>query len=133
MRARVLTRPALLMTMTDIAELADKPRPLITTWRRRYPDSFPAQAGGDEAHPRFDPHEVADWLLTTGRVERDRAEQELALFMLTGLAASYPRQDAVAAVTALICLRYLAGENDSLADGDGDPVAAARGPVSARG
>jgi hypothetical protein len=114
------------MTMTDIAELAGKPRPLITTWRRRYPDSFPAQAGGDEAHPQFAPHEVADWLLTTGRIERDRAEQELALFMLTGLAASYPRQDAVAAVTALICLRYLAGENDSLTDGDGDPVAAVR-------
>ena len=36
--------------------------------------------------------------------------------MLTGLAASYPTQDAVAAVTALICLRYLAGENDPLAD-----------------
>ena len=126
MPGRVLTQPALLMTMTDIAELADKPRPLITTWRRRYPDSFPAQVGRDEAHPQFDPHEVADWLLTTGRVERDRAEQELALFMLTGLAASYPRQDAVAAVTALICLRYLAGENDPLADGDGDPVAATR-------
>ena len=126
MPARVLTRPALLMTMTDIAELAGKTRPLITTWRRRYPDSFPAQAGGDEAHPQFDPHEVADWLLTTGRIERDRAEQELALFMLTGLAASYPRHDAVAAVTALICLRYLAGENNPLADGDGDPVAAAR-------
>jgi hypothetical protein len=126
MLARVLTRPALLMTMTDIAELAGKPRPLVTTWRRRYPDSFPAQVGGDEAHPQFDPHEVADWLLTTGRIERDRAEQELALFMLTGLAASYPKQDAVAAVTALICLRYLAGENDALADSDGDPVAAAR-------
>jgi N-6 DNA Methylase len=126
MAAGVLTRSALLMTMTDIAELADKPRPLITTWRRRYPDSFPAQAGGDEARPQFDPHEVADWLLTTGRIERDRAEQELALFMLTGLAASYPRQDAVAAVTGLICLRYLAGENDPLVDGDGDPVAGAR-------
>ena len=125
MPARLLTRPALLMTMTDIAELADKPRPLITTWRRRYPDSFPAQVGGDEAHPQFDPHEVADWLLTTGRIERDRAEQELALFMLTGLAASYPGQDAMAAVTTLICLRYLVGENDPLADGTGDPVAAA--------
>lgn len=114
------------MTMTDIAELADKPRPLITTWRRRYPDSFPAQVSGGEAHPQFDPHEVADWLLTTGRIERDRAEQELALFMLTGLASSYPRPDAVSAVSALICLRYLVGENDPLADGDGDPVAAAR-------
>ena len=126
MPARVSTRPVLLMTMADIAEFADKQRPLISTWRRRYPDSFPAQIGGDETHPQFDPHAVAEWLLTTGRVERDRAEQELALFILTGLAASYPGQDAVAAVTALICLRYLAGENDPLADSVGDPLAAVR-------
>lgn len=125
MPPRVLTRPALLMTMTDIAELAAVQRPVVTTWRRRYPDTFPAQAGGDEAHPLFDPHEAADWLLTTGRTERDRAEQELALFMLAGLAAGYPGQDAIAAVTALICLRYLAGENDPLT-GTGAPVAAAR-------
>jgi len=114
------------MTMTDIAELAGIQRPVVTTWRRRYPDSFPAPAGGDEAHSQYDPHEVADWLLMTGRIERDRAEQELALFMLTGLAASYPRQDTVAAVTALICLRYLAGENDPLADGADDPVVVVR-------
>ena len=126
MPARVLTPPALLMTMTDIAEFAGVQRPVVTKWRHRYPDSFPAPAGGDEARSQYDPHEIADWLLTTGRIERDRAEQELALFMLAGLAASYPRQDAVAAVTALICLRYLSGENDPLADGDGGPVAAAR-------
>jgi hypothetical protein len=124
MPVRVLAPPALLMTMADIAEFAGRQRPLITTWRRRYPDSFPAQIGGDEAHPQFDPHQVADWLLTTGRIERDRAEQELALFMLTGVAAGYPGQDTVAAVTALICLRYLAGENDPLASSTGDPVAA---------
>ena len=46
--------------------------------------------------------------------------------MLAGLAASYRGRDVVAAVTALICLRYLAGENDPLADGAGDPVAAVR-------
>jgi hypothetical protein len=126
MPAKVLNSPAILMTQTDIAELAGVQRPVVTTWRRRHPDTFPAPAGGDETHSQYDPREVAEWLLTTGRIERDRAEQELALFMLTGLAASYPGQDAIAAVTALICLRYLAGENDPLSDGDGDPVAAAR-------
>ena len=44
MPARVLTRPALLMTMTDIAELADKPRPLITTWRRVIRTPFPLRS-----------------------------------------------------------------------------------------
>lgn len=115
-----------LMTMTDVAELAGVQRPVVTTWRRRYPGSFPEPAGGDEAQARYDPDEMADWLLDTGRIDRERAQQELALFKLTGLAATYPGQDAAAAVTALICLRYLAGENDPLADGSGDPLAAAR-------
>lgn len=127
MPIRALTPPAaVLMTMTDIAELAGVQRPVVTTWRRRYPHSFPAPAGGDEARSLYDPDEIADWLLTTSRIDRDRAQQELALFKLTGLAASYPGQDAVAAVTALICLRYQAGENDRLAEGAADPVAAAR-------
>ena len=126
MPARVPAPPTMLMTMTDIAELASVQRPVVTTWRRRFPETFPAPAGGDEARSLFDPDEMADWLLTTGRIDRDRAQQELALFKLTGLVASYPGQDAVAAVTALICLRYLAGENYPLAEGPGDPIAAAR-------
>ena len=104
MPARVLAVPALLMTMTDIAELAGVQRPVVTTWRRRHPD-FPAPGGGDESQPLFDPHEVAAWLLTTGRIGRERADQELSLFMLTGLAARYPGRDVFAAVTALVCLR----------------------------
>ena len=92
MPARVLAEPALLMTMTDIAELADVRRPVVTTWRRRHAD-FPAPAGGDESQPLFDPHEVAAWLLATGRISRERAEQELSLFTLTGLAARYDGPD----------------------------------------
>ena len=41
MPASVLAAPALLMTMTDIAELAEVQRPVVTTWRRRHAD-FPA-------------------------------------------------------------------------------------------
>ncbi|MGH3263278.1 MAG: hypothetical protein ACRDNS_14935, partial [Trebonia sp.] len=74
----------------------------------------------------FDPREVADWLLGTGRIERERAEQELSLFLLAGLAASYPGPDVIAAVTALLCLRHRAGEHDPLSDGAGDPLTAVR-------
>jgi hypothetical protein len=125
MTVSVLTTPMLLVTMTDIAELAGVQRPVVTNWRRRHAD-FPQPAGGDESQPLFDPHEVADWLLATGRITSERAEQELFLFMLAGLAARYTGPDVMAAVTALLCLRFLAGENDSLCDGAGDPVAAAR-------
>jgi hypothetical protein len=125
MPSSVLAATAVLMTMTDIAELAEVQRPVVTTWRRRHAD-FPAPAGGDESQPLFDPLVVASWLLMTGRISPERAEQELVLFMLTGLAARYRGPDVVAAVTALLCLRFLAGESDPLCDGAGDPVAAAR-------
>jgi hypothetical protein len=125
MSSSVLTTPALLMTMTDIAELAGVQRPVVTNWRRRHAD-FPVPVGGDESQPLFDPREVADWLLSTGRITGERAEQELSLFMLAGLAARYEGPDVMATVTALLCLRFLAGENDPLCDGAGDPVAAAR-------
>jgi hypothetical protein len=114
-----------LMSLTDVAELAEKDRPLITKWTRRG-IGFPAPVGGDEARPLFDPREIADWLLATGRINRERAEQEVGLFMLAGLAASYPGPDVIAAVTALLCLRYRAGEHDPLSDGAGDPLAAVR-------
>jgi len=123
--ANVRTAPPLLMTMSDIAEFAGVQRPVVTTWRRRHRD-FPAMVGGDESRPLFPPDEVAAWMLSTGRIDRERAEQELSLFLLTGLAAGYDGPDVVAAVTSLLCLRFLAGESDSLSEGTVDPVAAVR-------
>jgi hypothetical protein len=117
------------MTMTDIAEFAGVRRPVVTNWRRRHKD-FPRPAGGDEAQPLFDPREVAGWLLATGRIDSERAEQELFLFLLRGLAARYDGPDVLAAVTALLCLRFLTGENDPLCDGAGDPVAVVRSLAS---
>ena len=125
MTASVLTAPRLLMSLTDIAELAGRDRPLITKWSRR-DIGFPKPVDGDATRPLFDPREIADWLLATGRIKRERAEQELSLFMLAGLAVRYPGPDVIAAVTALLCLRYRAGENEPLSDGAGDPLAAAR-------
>jgi hypothetical protein len=125
MTETILTTPRVLMSLTDVAELAGKGRPLATKWMRR-DIGFPAPVGGDTARPLFDPVQVADWLLTTGRIDRERAEQEVGLFLLAGLAASYPGPDVIAAVTALLCLRYQAGEQEPLSDRAGDPLAAAR-------
>lgn len=124
MAARVAA-PALLMTLTDVAELAEVQRPVVTNWRRRYPD-FPSSVSRDKAQPLFGPQEMAGWLLQTNRVSRERAEQELALFMLAGLATSYEGRDVMSAVTALLCLRFLAGEMTPLSDGAGDPLVAAK-------
>ncbi|MBI1758927.1 MAG: hypothetical protein HYR62_06845 [Actinobacteria bacterium] len=123
--------PGSLISMPEIAELAAVKRPVVTTWRRRHPD-FPTPAAGDTARPLFDARKVVDWLVGTGRAERDRIEADLRLHLLaclTGDAASEvvsdpssaqpsgqvsgrmlsPRQ-LIGAITALICLRHLDDE-----------------------
>lgn len=105
-----------LMSMAEIADLARVKRPVVTTWRRRYPD-FPAPATGDAMSPLFDSRQVAEWLITTGRDPECRIEADLSLHALAGLGAGLAPPDLVALFTALICLR----------DQDGEPVAAVDG------
>ena len=104
----------LLMSMAEIAELARVRRPVVSTWRRRYPD-FPAPAAGDAMSLLFDAREVAGWLIGTGRDPECRIEADLSLHALAGLGTGLAPPDLVALLTALICVR----------DQDGEPVAAA--------
>jgi hypothetical protein len=118
-----------LMSMRDIAELAGVRRPVVTVWRRRHAD-FPAPVAGDAGQPLFEPRQVADWLVATGRAERDQVEPDLSLYTLAGLSGPLPPADLIAYVTALICLRHL-DEDEPLADGAGDVAAALRGRAAA--
>ena len=104
-----------LMTMPEIAGLAGVHRPVVTTWRRRHPD-FPAPVEGDATRPLFDGHAVSDWLIRTGRADAEQVMAELSLHTLASLAAILPAAELVAAITALICLRYL-DDDEPLADG----------------
>ncbi len=110
------------MSMPEIAALADVRRPVVTTWRRRHPD-FPSPVGGDASRPLFDPREVADWLVATGRADRGRIEPDLSLYTLAGLGTGLPARELIATVTALICLRQLSGD-EALADGTDDVAGA---------
>jgi hypothetical protein len=113
------------MSMPEIAGLAGVQRPVVTNWRRRRL-GFPAPVAGDASHPLFDARQVADWLVMTGRKNRGDIEAELSLYTLAGLARSYLGTDLVAAVTALICLRYLIDPKEALADGTDDVMASLR-------
>ncbi len=109
-------RRTLPMSMTEIAELAQVKRPVVTTWRRRYPD-FPAPVAGDAASPQFDSRQIADWLITTGRDKDGRVEADLGLYTLAGLGDGLPPRDLIALVTALICVR---AQDDEPLAGAGD-------------
>src|SRR5262249_53663280 len=110
-------RGRLLMSMTEIADLARVKRPVVTTWRRRYPD-FPAPAAGDQMSPLFDSRQVAEWLIATGRDPECRIEADLSLYTLVGLGAELAPPDLVALLTALICLRGQDSEPVAIVDGD---------------
>lgn len=110
----LLGRDHLLISMPEIAELAGVRRPVVTTWRRRH-GSFPAPVDNSSATPQFDAHEVAEWLVTTGRAEREQVELELSLYALSSLATELRARDLIAALTALICLRWL-DDDEPLAD-----------------
>jgi hypothetical protein len=114
------------MTMAEIAALARVKRPVVTTWRRRYPD-FPQPAGGGAMTPLFDSGQVAEWLIGTGRDQESRIEADLSLHVLTSLGADLAPADLVALLTALICLRDQDGELVAAVPGDlhGDLLARA--------
>lgn len=98
-----------LISMPEIAELAAVQRPVVTTWRRRH-TSFPAPTGTAGTRPLFDVREVAEWLIATGRADRQQLEPDLQMHTLAALRDALPAPDLVATTTALICLRHLGGD-----------------------
>jgi hypothetical protein len=119
MPVKVAAASAPLMSMPEIAELARVKREVVTNWRRRHRD-FPDPAGETATQLLFDPRQVANWLIISRKKKREEIEPELSLYTLAGLERLYPHADLVAAVTALICLRYLIDPNEALADGTDD-------------
>jgi hypothetical protein len=118
-------RLSLRMSMAEIAELADVKRPVVTTWRRRYP-SFPAPIHANALELLFDSRQVADWLMATGRDPDGRIEADLSLYALADLGTGLPANNLLAWVTALICLRNLDGEPLASAATDSEESLAAR-------
>lgn len=100
---------ALLMSMTEIAELADVQRPVVSTWRRRHPD-FPQPATEERGQQLFDAARIVDWLVETGRAERGEVEGDLRVHTLARLGTQLPARTLIPALTALVCLRHLSDD-----------------------
>lgn len=100
----LLADPIGLVSKSDIAEMANVDRSVVSKWIARGL-GFPQPVEGD----RYEPREVAEWLINTGHGRRDAEElrEEVSLYTLVGLADSYEGDDFTGAVTALICLRHM--------------------------
>lgn len=103
----------LLLSLADIARVAQVQRPVVTMWRRRTGsarENFPQPVEGLPGPERFDARDVVDYLELTGRGNNPQAGADVAAF--TELRAVCPLDPAslVDALTALLCLRVIIGE-----------------------
>jgi predicted DNA-binding transcriptional regulator AlpA len=101
------TEATWLISMPEIAELAGVQRPVVTMWRRRHNGSFPRPIGGDASRLLFDAREILDWLVDTGRADRETIEPDLRQHALSHFGSQMKPKDLIALATALVCLRSL--------------------------
>ena len=97
-----------LLSLSDIATLARVQRPVVSTWRRRYPD-FPAPVAEEGNRTWFDGRAVADWLTSTGlgNTPIEEIAPELVAHGLVRLAEEIGAQCLVSVLGALLCLQYM--------------------------
>lgn len=115
--ADVTDAGTLLISMPEIADLADVRRAVVTTWRRRHPD-FPAPVrvtatspGLDTGIPMFHAPDVLRWLAANPRRGNRQVEAaDLRLYLLRCLGQRLGARPFLAAASALLCLRHLDDE-----------------------
>ncbi|GAA1339277.1 hypothetical protein [Saccharothrix algeriensis] len=114
----------ILVSMSEIAAFAQVKRPVVSTWRRRYPD-FPAAVSERSGRPLFDGAQVADWLITSGLGNATPAElrSELALFGIVALRERFTPWQLIETLGSLLCLRRL--DSRPLTEGPGGPPSSA--------
>lgn len=103
----------LVLSLPDIARLAAVQRAVVSMWRSRAVDSddpFPQPVAMVRGNPRFDAHEVVDWLRATGRGNNPEAAEDAAVF---GVPAALSEDDVDAlgvGLSSVLCLRALVGQ-----------------------
>lgn len=120
------------MSLSDVAALAGVERPVPSMWRQRsagserpFPEAVATVAGVD----RFDADAVVTWLEETGRGKNQDARADAAAFALPR--GVDPRTDRILfdALTSLLCLRVVTGEDvRGLAEEEVRRLAAAADP-----
>ena len=101
-----MTNPVLQVSLSDIARLANVRRPVVSMWRRRpLPgQAFPHPVGLVSGEERFDAHEVAAYLASTGRGNNREVTEDLVAHAKLTQLANLDEFVTVQGLTALLCL-----------------------------
>ncbi|GAB3132032.1 hypothetical protein [Marisediminicola antarctica] len=102
------TATPLVLTMTEIAALAQVHRPVVSTWRARSATSehpFPGPISQRGSQLLFDAGDVSRWLTDTGHGNNASADRDAAAH------AAIPSSASFDAITALLTLRVATGRS----------------------
>jgi hypothetical protein len=111
-----------LVTMSEIAAMAQVKRPVVATWRRRHTD-FPVPVAENVGGILFRGQEVVEWLIAKGLGNADPAQlrAELALHSIVAHADRFGPRHLIEIVGSLLCLRHL-DEKPLLPEGVSGPA-----------
>ncbi|WP_240630355.1 hypothetical protein [Specibacter cremeus] len=101
-------KPALRITLSDVAHLARVQRPVVSMWRARSKNTstpFPAAVDTTGTQELFDADRIVDWLAATGRGNNPHAAEDAAVFAT--LSGPYAKRTHFTGLTALLTLRCL--------------------------
>lgn len=100
-----------LLSIGDIAELADVTRSAVSNWRKRHED-FPAPRVRAAAGSLFDLDEVEEWLLANGKIDQPIGPREIVWRLFDSLRAEWEPDDvwnfAVSGLVYLVASRRYA-------------------------
>lgn len=103
----------LLLSLPDIARLADVQRPVVSMWRRRsvvtghpFPDPVDVVRGKE----RFDAIQVVDHLVSTGRGNNPQVRDDVAAFAELRAMSQLPETLVIDGMSSLLCLKQITGE-----------------------
>jgi len=107
------TAPRLLLTLPDVAALAQVQRPVVSMWRTRSAGTdtpFPEPRASTDTQERFDANDVVAWLDATGRGKNPNHREELALFAALDDRPGDERRTTLDGLAALLTLKAGTGE-----------------------
>lgn len=94
------------ITLSRVAELANKSPQAVSNWRRRYED-FPSPVAGTGRRPLFDMNEIASWLRSKDLYEHNPGFATRMWSFMEGLRAYLPPSEAIQVTLSAVAWKTL--------------------------
>lgn len=107
------TENTLLLSLADIARVAQVQRPVVSMWRKRIASGdlpFPEPVAAVRGEDRFDARQVVEHLELTRRGNNPQVRDDVAAFAELRAVSRLGEATLVDGLTALLCLRVISGE-----------------------